>query len=391
MNEMRTLATWIADLKLSGIPNSVKVYARRFIVANFGCHIAGAMLPWSQVYRDVLCRTHGSTRSAVSKKGVGMSALPRALVIAVLATILPSASAQQYPSKLIRFIVPYPPGGGTDFLTRLLAKNMSEAWDQRVLVENRPGAEGNVGTAIAAKEPPDGYTIFLGTNTSLTINPFTYRNVGYNPITDFAPITHATTQPYFIVAHPSLPVRSFKEFVAFARANPAKLNVGTSGSSAMLAAELLNVSAKIKITPIPYKGSGPALLEVLAGQIELAIGTPAGPLPFVRSGKLRLLAVTSSKRLDIVPDSPTVAESGFPGYEVTGWYGVLAPGGTPNNIVAKLNAELVRTLRLPQTKELLARSAVQPVGSTAEEFSAFIKSEAVKWGELVKQLGIEAQ
>ena len=310
---------------------------------------------------------------------------------AALLAPVEGAAAETYPSKSIRFIVPQTPGGTSDIVARMVAQKLAEAVKQPVVIDNRAGASGTIGTAIAAKEPPDGYTIFLGTNTSLTINPFTYRNVGYDPITDFAPITHATTQPYFIVAHPSLPVRSFKEFLAFASANPGKLNVGTSGSSAMLAGELLNVSAKIKITPIPYKGSGPALLDVIAGQIELAIGTPAGPLPFVRSGKLRLLAVTSSKRLDIVPDTPTVAESGFPGYEVTGWYGVLAPGGTPNNIVAKLNAELVRTLRLPQTKELLARAAVQPVGSTPEEFSAFIKSEAARWGGLVKQLGIEAQ
>ena len=264
--------------------------------------------------------------------------MPRVVAFALLASAS-LAPAQQFPSKPIRFIVPYTPGGGTDLVARTLGQKLTDAWNQQVIIENRPGAQGNVGTAAASKAPADGYTIVLGYVGALCINPFLYPNAGFDPNRDFAPITLATQQPYLIVVHPSVPAKSIKELIALAKTNPGKLSFGSSGSLPQLAGELMKYMAGIDMVHVPYKGAGPALIDLIGGQLDLTFTTPAGPLPFIRSGRLRVLAVTSSTRTDIVPDAPTVVEAGIPGFEVTGWYGVLAPAGTPKEVVARLNAE----------------------------------------------------
>lgn len=313
----------------------------------------------------------------------------RVIACALLASAAPAA-AQQFPNKPIRFIVPYTPGGGTDLVARTIGQKLTDAWRQQIIIDNRPGAQGNVGTAAGARAAADGYTIVLGYVGALCINPFLYSNAGFDPNVDFAPITLATQQPYLIVVHPSVPVKSIKDLLALARANPGKLSFGTSGSLPQLAGELMKHLTNINMVHVPYKGAGPALIDLIGGQLDLTFTTPAGPLPFIRNGRLRVLAVTSAARSDIVPDAPTVIEAGIPGYEVTGWYGVLAPAGTPKEAVSRLNAEMVRILRLPEIRDKLAHEGIQPVGNTPEEFTSYIRSETAKWGKVVQLTGVKA-
>ena len=316
--------------------------------------------------------------------------MPRVMAFALLSASPTLALAQQFPVKPIRFIVPYTPGGGTDLVARTIAQKLTTAWNQQVIIENRPGAQGSVGTAAAAKSAPDGYTIVLGYVGALCINPFLYPNVGFDPGQDLAPITLATQQPYLIVVHPSVPAKSLKELVVLAKAHPGKLSFGSSGALPQLAGELLKHMTTINMVHVPYKGAAPALIDLIGGQLDLTFTTPAGPLPFVRSGRLRVLAVTSATRAEFVPDVPTVIEAGIPGYEVTGWYGVLAPAGTPKEIIGRLNAEMMRILRLTEIKDKLAHEGIRPVGNTPEEFSAFIRNETAKWGKAVQVTGVKA-
>jgi len=303
----------------------------------------------------------------------------RSCCIAGLSVVAATAQSQQFPAKAIRFVVPYPPGGGTDQIARLLGQKMSDAWGQQVIVENRPGAQGNIGQALVAKARPDGYTIVLGATAALCINPVIYSNVGFDALKDFAPIVLVTRQPYFIVVHPSVPARTIKDLIALAKANPKGLNFGTSGGFPQLGGELFKSMAGIDMVHIPYAGAAPALFALIAGQLELTITTPSGPLPFVRSGRVRLLAVTSPARIDIVPGVPTVSEAGLPGYEMLGWYGVLAPAGTPREIVARFNAEINRGLRAPDIKDRLAQQAVQTAGGSPVEFAEYLGKEYAKW------------
>ena len=315
--------------------------------------------------------------------------MPRVIAFALLAGAS-LACAQQFPAKPIRFIVPYTPGGGTDLVARTIGQKLTDAWSQQVIIENRPGAQGNVGTAAAAKAPADGYTIVLGYVGALCINPFLYPNAGFDPNRDFAPITLATQQPYLIVVHPSVPAKSIKDLLLLAKANPGKLSFGTSGSLPQLAGELMKHMTGINMVHVPYKGAGPALIDLIGGQLDLTFTTPAGPLPFIRAGRLRVLAVTSATRSEIVPDSPTVIEAGISGYEVTGWYGVLGPAGTSKEIVARLSAEMARILRLPEVKDKLAHEGLQPIGNTPEEFAIYIRNETAKWGKVVQITGVKA-
>lgn len=310
------------------------------------------------------------------------------MVIALLAAP-PSAFAQNYPNKPIRFVVPAPAGGGTGLVASTIGKKMTESWGIQVLIDNRPGAQGNIGHALVAKAPPDGYTIVAGYVNALCLNPFMYSDVGFDSIKDFAPVSLATQQPYFLIVHPSLPALSLKQLVALAKTHPNRLNFGTTGSLPQLAGEMMKSMARINMTHIPYKGSADVMPDLLSGRLELTFSSPGVPLPFIRSGKLRLLAVTSSKRIDIVRDTPTVAEAGLPGYEITGWYGVLAPTGTPKEIINKLSAEIVRILKLPDIREQL--TGYEPGGSTPEEFSAYLKKEMAKYAHLVKESGIKVE
>ncbi|MBI4192489.1 MAG: tripartite tricarboxylate transporter substrate binding protein [Betaproteobacteria bacterium] len=297
-------------------------------------------------------------------------------------------SAQQFPAKSIRFVVPFPAGGGVDALARLLGQKLTEAWGQQVIVENRPGAQGSIGNALAAKAAPDGYTILVSECGSLCVNPHLYTNVGFNPQKDFAPVTLAIQQPSVLVAHPSVPAKSIKELIALAKAKPGKLTIGTSSAAPQIAGELFQIMAGIKLTHVPYKGTNPALIDVLGGHVDLIISGPSAPLPFIRSGRLRALAVTTRTRVDILPEVPAVSEAGIPEYEMFNWMGVLAPAGTPAEILSRLNTELVRILKLPEVRERLIRDGMQPVGNSSEEFAAFMRSEIVKWGKAVQLTGV---
>ena len=295
-------------------------------------------------------------------------------------------AAQQYPVKPIRLVLPYPPGGGSDTIGRLLAQKMSEGLGQQVVVENRGGAGGNIGMEVVARSAPDGYTIVLALTAQLAVNPSLFQKVPYDPLKDYSPITLLGSGGYILVVHPSLPVKSVKELIALAKTRPGQLAYSSSGngSGGHLAAELLNSMAGIKMLHVPYKGGGPALMDLIAGQVQVLFSTQLASWPHVQSGRIRALASSIAKRPASLPDLPTVAEAGVPGFDAGVWYGVLAPAGTPREIVIKLNGEVVRVLNQPDYRNLLVNNTIEPIGSPPEELSRYIKSELVKWAKVVK-------
>ena len=302
----------------------------------------------------------------------------------------PAFGQDAYPVKPLRFILPFPPGGGTDILGRLIAERLSASLGQPVVVENRGGAGGNVGAEAAARSTPDGYTIVL-VAPSLAISPTLYSKLNYDAVKDFAPISLVATVPNVVITQPALPA-TLQEFAALARAKPGELNFGSggSGTSNHLAGELFNIVAGVKLVHIPYKGVNLAMQDVLAGNIHfVVIGIPAAA-PHIKAGKLRALAVLAPNRSPALPDVPTAAEAGMPAFEVTTWYGVLAPAGTPKNIVTRLNQELVMAMHSPEMKAPLAASGTDPVTSTPEEFAAYIRQEIAKWGDVVKKANLKA-
>ena len=317
-----------------------------------------------------------------------------ALMIAIVATLIVSdAAAQQYPSKPIRLIVPFTPGGTTDILARVVGQKLGEAVGVQVVIDNRPGAAGNIGAEVAAKSAPDGYTLLMGHIGTLAVNPWLYAKLPYDPIRDFAPITLVAMVPSMLVVNPKVPAKSVKELIALAKSRPGQLNYGSTGAGGTpyLAVEYFKLMAGLNIVEIPYKGAAPLTTELMAGDISLTItGIPA-LLPHVKSGRLRALAVSSAKRSAAVPDLPTIAEAGLPGYEATSWYGVLAPAGTPREIIAKLNAGIVKGMKQPDAADLLTAEGAEPVGSTPEEFAAFVKSELARWGEVIRATGAKPQ
>jgi len=300
------------------------------------------------------------------------------------------AFAQAYPSKPIRYIVPFPAGGGQDLVVRALAPRMSEALGQTVIVDNRPGAATMVGAELAAKSPPDGYTVFNGSNTTLAINPNLYSKVPYDPIKDFVAVTQIASLPNLLVVHPSLPVRTVKELAALARNRPGQLNYGSSGTGtpAQLAGVMFGDEAHAKLVHVPYRGSSQALTALISGETQMMFGSMTSTLPFVKSGRLRAIAVTGAKRSLAAPDVPTVAEAAFPGFEAVTWYGLFVPAGTPAAIVSKLNAEVVKVLRAPDFRDWLVAQGADPVGSTPDELAAFVKTELVKYAKIVKDSGM---
>jgi len=300
------------------------------------------------------------------------------------------AFAQAYPSKPIRYIVPFPAGGGQDLVVRALAPRMSEALGQTVIVDNRPGAATMVGAELAAKSPPDGYTVFNGSNTTLAINPNLYSKVPYDPLKDFAAVTQIASLPNLLVVHPSLPVRTVKELAALARNRPGQLNYGSSGTGtpAQLAGVMFGDEAHAKLVHVPYRGSSQALTALISGETQMMFGSMTSTLPFVKSGRLRAIAVTGAKRSLAAPDVPTVAEAAFPGFEAVTWYGLFVPAGTPAAIVSKLNAEVVKILRAPDFRDWLVAQGADPVGSTPDELAAFVKTELVKYAKIVKDSGM---
>ena len=300
--------------------------------------------------------------------------------------------AESYPTKPIRMIVAYPPGGGTDIVGRMVAQKLSENVGQTVVIDNRGGAAGNIGSEIAARSVPDGYTLLMGNVAPNAINVSLYARLAYDPVKDFAPVSLVASTPNILVVQPALAVKSVSELVALARAKPGTLNYPSAGlgSSSHLAGELFDSIAAVKMVHIPYKGGGPALTDLLGGQVQLMFATMPAAMPHVRSGKLRAVAVTSAKRSQAMPELPTIGET-LKGYEASTWYGVLAPARTPRTVVAALHGEIAKILGVAETKDKLLLQGFEPVGGTPEEFAAYIKSEIAKWGKVIKAAGIKAE
>lgn len=297
--------------------------------------------------------------------------------------------AQTYPSKPIRWIVPFPPGGGTDLISRTIAQKLSEAWGQQVVADNRPGSGGAIGLAVAAKSPADGYNVVLGQLANVAIAPALYSKLPYDPVRDLAPVTLVLSAPLILVAHPSLPANNMKELLALARAKPELITFGSpgNGTTGHLAAEMIKSATGVKMTHIPYKGASPAITDLLGGQIAIYVSTIPPALPLIKAGRLKALGVTSARRAPTLPDVPTIAESGLPGYEVTNWYGVMVPAGVPRDILGKLHAEIVRILKLPDVQKRFQGEGGTVSPDTSEQFGAFIRSEIAKWGKAVKDSG----
>jgi tripartite-type tricarboxylate transporter receptor subunit TctC len=304
-----------------------------------------------------------------------------------------AALAQAWPARPVRLIVPYAAGAGiNDIMARLVGQHLGPGLGQSVVIENRAGSGGIAGTEAAAKAAPDGYT-FLMTNVSLVTSAYMYPKLPYDPQMDFVPVTLVATSPLMLVVNPSVAAKSVQELVALAKANPGKLNFGSGGvgSTPHLSAELFKSAAGFDAVHVPYKGGAPALNDLIGGQLSFMIENVPGTMPFVKQGKLRALAITSAQRSPLEPALPTMAESGVPGYEVLGWQGLFAPAGTPREIVARLQAEVGKVLRRPEVRERLAALGAEPVGSTPEEFGAFVRAEHARWGKVIREKGIRSE
>ena len=313
----------------------------------------------------------------------------RILLVAVLAVAAGLAQSQQYPTKPVRIIAPFAPGGGTDFIARLIAQKLTERLGQQVIVENKPGAGGNLGAEFAVKSAPDGYTLLLVAG-SYTVNPSLYK-LSFDPVSDITPLIQLSQGPFVVAVHPSVPANNLKELIELARRQPDKLSYASAGSGSIthLASELFLDMAKIKIVHIPYKGTGPALNDTIAGSTQLIFGSVSTTLQFIKSGRLRGLAVTTPRRISALPDLPTVAEAGVPGYEVVLWHGLVAPKGVPRPIVDRLNREANEVLKAKDMGDLLATDGVAPAGGTPEQFRAVIKADIGRWRGVVKQANIK--
>ena len=312
------------------------------------------------------------------------------LVVAIaLACGLPAAThAQSWPSKPIRYIVPFPPGGATDILARSIADKLGPALGQPVIVENRAGAAGNIGTELAAKAAPDGYTILMVT-VAQSISETLYAKLGYNLMRDLAPVILVARVPNVMVVHPSVPARSVKEFIDYAKANPGKVNFASSGSgtSIHMSGELFKLLSGVDIVHVPYKGSAAALTDLIGGQVSVMFDNLPPSMSHIRSGKLRPLAITTTTRYPTLPDLPTMVEAGVPGYESSSWFGIMAPAGTPKDIIARLNAEARKIMALPDVRERFDQQGAIASPGTPEDFDAFIRAEIAKWGKVVKASG----
>ena len=318
------------------------------------------------------------------------SSVLSALALAVLSSAHDAAAQGAYPSRPVRLIVPSAPGGGTDFTARTLAQKLTESLGQTVIVDNRAGAAGNIGVEIAAKSSPDGYTLVMPI-TSFSINPHLYSKLAFDTIKDFSPIVLASSAPLFLVITPSVPAKSVGELIGVAKAKAGQLNYANSGNgtTAHLAGELFKKMAGVNLVSVPYKGGGPAVIDLIAGRVQVYFSTIPAALAHVQSGRLRGIAVTTTKRVNLIPEVPTVAESGLPGFEVVGWFGIFAPVGTPRPVVAKLNKELNDALRTPDIQQRFAGQGLIPGGGTPEELDRFLRAEIAKWGALIREAGIQ--
>lgn len=301
-------------------------------------------------------------------------------------------AAETYPAKPVRIIVPFSPGGFVDFTARLIATPMSAAFGQQMIVDNRGGAGGIVGSEAAARSAPDGYTLVIGSLGTHAVNQSLYPELSYNVLRDFQPVARLTAAPSILAVHPSLPARSVKDLLALVRAKPKQINYASAGSgtSTHLAAVLFEYLGKVQLVHVPYKGGGPALISVVSGEVPLTFGTAASVTPHTKSGRLRALAVTSGQRSTVLPELPTIAEGGLPGYEMLNWLGLFAPKGTPQAVVDKLGKEAIQTVQLPQVVKQFNAHGAEPSAQSGEEFSAFIKSEIGKWSAVVAATGMKA-
>ena len=313
-----------------------------------------------------------------------------ALALAAVAAFAPvTAPADTYPSKPIRLVVPFPPGGSLDVVARAIGQKLSEAWGQPVVIDNRPGAGGNIGADLVAKSPADGYTILEGALSTHAVNVSLYSKMPYDPVRDFAPITLVAVTPNVLVVNPSVPANSVKELVAYAKANPGKLSFGSgsNGSAGHLAGELFKIEAGVDMVHVPYKGAAPAMQDLLAGQTQLMFDNLANSMQYVRAGKLKALAVTTEHRSALVPELPTLAEEGLPGFDISTWWGFMAPAGTPKEVIAKWNAEVTRILDTPEMKAFFAQQGAEARPTSPDVFGAMIQREIVKYAKIVKASG----
>jgi tripartite-type tricarboxylate transporter receptor subunit TctC len=320
--------------------------------------------------------------------------ISRAAALAVAAVVSWSAAAADpYPTKPVHIIVPYPAGGVADLLPRLVGQKVSEKWQQPVVIDNKAGASGNIGMAAGAQAEPDGYTLVLAPTGNLTVNPTLFPDLPFDTQRDFTPVTLLAESPNLLVVNPSVPARNFKELVAYAKANPGKLNFASpgAGSGAHLAGELLNLDADIQAQHVPYKGLAPAVTDLLGGQVQMMFAGISTVIQHVKNGKLVALAIASPSRSPQLPDVPTVAESGIRGFDVTSWYGLVARAGTPPAVIEKIQRDAAEALRDPGVREKLAGLGLEPMGNTPAEFGAMIAAESLKWGDIVRKAHIQAQ
>ena len=319
-----------------------------------------------------------------------MNFLSRLLIFSACALLGTHATAQPFPSKPIRMIAPSSPGGPVDVIARVLAPGMTETLGQQVIVENRAGAAGLIGAELVAKAPADGYTLLLGFSGPLAIVPHLNEATPYDPVRDFAPVTLAASAPYVLLVHPAVPVKSVKELVALAKSRPGKLNYasGGNGTGIHMAGELFNLAAGVRILHVPYKGAGPGMAALMSGETDMMFNGLSPAIPQMKSGRLRGLAVGGDKRSPLMPELPTVAESGLK-FNTTGWYGILAPRGTPQPVIAKLQSELARALSIALVKEQLTKMGVEGIGSTPEQFGSLLREEMEKWGKVIKTAGLK--
>jgi tripartite-type tricarboxylate transporter receptor subunit TctC len=320
-------------------------------------------------------------------------AAPIVATLTLLAVACPPVQAQSYPSRPIRAIVPLAPGGGTDTVGRMVFAKLGELLGQQIVVDNRGGGGGIIGTDMAAKATPDGHTLLMGSITTNAVNPALYKKLPYDHIRDFAPISMVGTVPNVLVVHPSVPAKSMKEFLAFAKANPGKINYGSAGigSAPHLSMELIKSMGGVSMTHVPYKGAGAAVADVLGGQLQALCSSLAGLLPHIKSGRVRAVGVTTGKRNPQLPEVPTIAEAGIPGYEVVIWYALFAPGQTPKPILARLNAETVKALNTADLKDRLTLQGLDVESSTQDQLMAFVKSETAKWTKVARDSGVQLE
>jgi len=319
-----------------------------------------------------------------------MKSIATWLAVLIASLAAGAAAAQQYPSKPVKIVVGFAPGGGSDFIARIIAQKLTERLGTQVIVENRPGAGSTLGSEVVVKSPPDGYTLLL-TPASYTVNPSVYK-LSFDALNDITPIVQLSRGPYVVAVNPSVPAKTLQELVALAKRDPDKLAYASSGngSHVHVATEYFLYTAGIKITHVPYKGTGPALNDTIAGTTQLIFGSVATALQYVKSGRLRALAVTTPKRIAAAPEVPTVAEAGYPAYEVTNWHGLVGPKGLPKDIVARLNREVNEALKSKEVEKILASDGLEPAGGSAEELASIIRNEIGRWSQVVKRAGVKA-